>query len=214
MSSYEAPVPRTDEEVATLLTVKPPGWEYLLYAGSLLLGVQRLEQRHSDYMIGYAPRTGTVIMPADFAGYIQSQICELQVIIGMLNVLIGNETFLRDAIGPPGEAGDPDKIAHAASRIINLYEDFLLWAERIRGHAMPSAERKVADALAKFAEQPIEELRDFVRRLVRRIDNLPAEISSDQSTPIIIQETITLTIPSAVSEEFSTRLDDLKRENA
>jgi hypothetical protein len=208
MNTAETRVPRSDEEVATLLTMKPPGWEYLLYGGELLRGVQGLEQRYQDYIIGYAPRTGKVVHPDCFAGYIQSQVCELEVIVDLLNVLIGDGSAIQDAMGPPGVPGDPDTISHAASRIIRLYEDFLLWAERIRGNAMPSGERKVADAMARFAAQPLSELRDFVFRYVAQADQIPAKLSRNEQ--VVISETITFKISDEISHEFSRHLDELK----
>ena len=99
MESYDSGIAKTDEQVAQLLRERPPGWEYLLYAGALCAGVERLEKKYMDYSLGYAPRLGIVISPSEFFHFISSQLSELQVMINSLNTLV-NAEVLADAVGP------------------------------------------------------------------------------------------------------------------
>ncbi|MGH3192612.1 MAG: hypothetical protein ACRDOL_36260 [Streptosporangiaceae bacterium] len=133
-------LPQNDEQIAQLLSERPPGWEYLLYAGALYAGIEKLETKYSDYMLGYAPRLGAMVGSDDFVHFVKSQLNELEVMVHSLDALF-TEQAMEDALGPPGIAGDPNKILHAASRLVRLYGDMLLWAERIRGTAMPSDNR-------------------------------------------------------------------------
>jgi hypothetical protein len=208
--SYNYGVPRNDDEVGQLLSERPQGWEYMLYAGALVIGIERLEVKYNDYALGYAPRLGTVIPSADFIHFIQSQLNELKLMTSSLNRLFTNEV-LTDAVGAPGVAGNPDKIFHAASRVTRLYEDMLLWAERIRGLAMPEKYYHVVELLARFSEQPINELRDFTFRFAERMERLPSEIGNSSDEPIIIDGKVTFTISDSAVREFNTELESLMR---
>jgi hypothetical protein len=203
-----AAVPRNDEEVARLLDSKPPGWEHLLFAGAMYINIKKLDSSYDDYVLGYAPRLGSVVSRNDFPDFLKSQLSELETMIGFLNKLLGDGS-MEHVLGPPGVEGEPDKIFHGASRIVRLYSDMLSWAAHIRGQAMPSEERELAETLVKFAHQPIEELRDFAFRFAAKIDELPAYIA--RGDQLVINETVRFTIPDAIYQEFSASLDQYKQ---
>jgi hypothetical protein len=207
MESYNSGIAKSDGQVAQLLSERPPGWEYLLYAGALCTGVERLETKYMDYSLRYAPRLGVTISQSDFLHFISSQLSELQIMINSLSTLV-NAEVLADAVGPSGHSGDPDKILHAAARIVRLYGDMFLWAERIRGMAMPDEYREVTELLVRFAEQPINEIRDFVQRFGARIDALASAPATGERVEVI--ETIKFTIPDELVKEFNTKLEALK----
>jgi len=178
-------VPRSDDEVGLLINGRTAGWEYMLYAGVLAIGMQRLEQKYVDYSLGYAPRLGSMVSRAEFMDFIMAQLSDLMVMVDSLTKVFTGEV-LEDALGAPGDGGDPDRIVHAASRAVRLYEDMLLWAERIRGHAMRPQQRRVAEMLVLFADQPINELRAFAQRLTARVDELPAALAAGGDEPFTI----------------------------
>lgn len=208
MNSYSSGIARSDEQIAQLLSERPDGWEYLLYSGALCAGVERLETKYSDYSLSYAPRLGVMIRPDEFIHFVDSQLGELQVIIGTLNKLFYPQV-MEDILGPPGISGDPDKILHGASRVVRLYEDMLMWAERVRGMAMPSEYREVIEILVQFAKQPIDELRDFVQRFGEKINELPSLIARGE--PVVIADTVKFTIPHDLVESFGAKLAELKQ---
>jgi hypothetical protein len=51
-------VPRNPDEQRALISQKPPAWEYLLFAGALLQGKERLEPKWRDFKAGHGRRTG------------------------------------------------------------------------------------------------------------------------------------------------------------
>jgi hypothetical protein len=199
VKDYRPHVPRSDGEVGQLLSERPAGWEYLLLAGALVLGIDRLETNYSDYMLGYAPRLGTVISAADFHHFIMSQLNELELMVSSLNRVLADDV-MSDAVGLPGEPGNPDKIFHMASRVVRLYEDLMLWAERLRGYAMPDDFRHMVELLVRFSEQPINELRDFTKRLAAQVDEMPSAIANQEQ--IVIDEVVTFRVPDAIAGEF------------
>lgn len=208
MNEYSGIVPLDDDETGRLLSERPPGWEYMLLAGSLVQGQRKLDPKYRDYCLGYAPRLGITISPSEFEHFIDSQLGEMQLMAGQLDVVIG-PNFMEETVGPLGVTGDPDTIVHNASRLVRLYEDMLMWAQRIRGVAMPSEYRRVADGLVRMLDQPIRELHDFILRFAAQIDKLPAALASGER--IVIDETIRLAIPDGVVPEFSSAYAELKK---
>jgi hypothetical protein len=204
MEGYSSGIAKTDEQIARLLSERPAGWEYLLYAGALRAGIDRLDTKYKDYSIGYAPRLGVMIGRDDFLHFMQSQLNELELMIGSLNTVINNAEILEDALGPPGTPGDPDKIIHAASRVVRIYEDMLLWAEHVRGMAMPHKHREVAELLVQFSSPSINELRAFVDRFGAKINELPSRLACNEV--IVIEERIRFTIPDELVKSFNEKL--------
>ena len=49
--------PRTRDELTALLRERQAGWEYLLYAGSLLINQISLEDEYRDHLLRYVPLT-------------------------------------------------------------------------------------------------------------------------------------------------------------
>jgi hypothetical protein len=204
MSEYDGRIAKSDEQVAMLLSERPNGWEYLLYAGAMCAGVERLETKYSDYSISYAPRLGIMIHSEELLHFAQSQLGELQVMVGTLNRILDPQV-MEDVLGPLGVSGEPDRVLHGASRLVRIYEDMLLWAERIRGMAMPSEYREAVELLAQMAGQPIGELRDFVHRFGDQIDNLPGRLARGER--VEIAETITFTLSGDLIERFNAKLE-------
>lgn len=200
-------VPQSDAGIEQLLTSRCAGWEYLLYAGALVIGIDSLEPRYGDYLLSYAPRLGTMIAESEFPYFLNSQLGEVQVIVDSLNIAVRRD-IIEDALGAPGEAGDPGKILHAASRIIRLYGDMLDWAERIRGLALPSEYRRVIEVYARFVSQPIDELRAFARRFAEQVDDIPIAIAENRK--IVIEEVITFTIGDDIMQEYSQAMAALR----
>ena len=203
MDTYNSGIAKSDEQISLLLHERPAGWEYLLYAGAMCSGIERLEVKYSDYSIGYAPRLGVVIKRDEFLHFAMSQLGELEVMIEDLNKVVGPQV-MEEVLGAPGVSGEPDKILHGASRLVRLYEDMLLWAERIRGMAMPSGYREIIEILAQLASPSIFELRDFVHRFGDQINELPEKIARGEKVTIV--ETITFTLDGDLATSFSTKL--------
>ena len=48
--------PRSSADTEALMARRPPGWEYLLYAGTLAQGIRAAEDKYRDHEIRYAKR--------------------------------------------------------------------------------------------------------------------------------------------------------------
>jgi len=205
----ESSVPRTEEELNLLMAERPSGWEYLLFAGALRLELERLETQYEDYKLGYAPRLDVIVYESQFFEYLHSQVNELQILASNF-ALIFNTEVANAAFGPPGVEGDPARLLHLAKRYISTYEEFLRWVERLRGTSVPGKYSRLVAILAKYANQPIEEIRRFVREYAMSAAQVPEAIAS--GTPLVLENFLTFSIPAEISTAYKTEIERLKAE--
>lgn len=210
-SYYKPRTPRTPEEMAELLGRRPPGWEYLMYAGALLLGRNALEERYRDHLLGYARRTGRRIPETECLDHLNNAFAEATALAtSMMHVL--DQRAQERAFGLPGEPGDPELIQHLGQRLMDIYGELMNWAAELRGASVPDKFRTAFDLAARFVDQPIEQFREFVDRNVEEMDALsPYLAQPEPREPKRIELQLTLTIDDNVIEDFNREIRRLRR---
>jgi hypothetical protein len=199
--------PRTAEQKRELLAQRPDYWEFLLYAGVLWQGRQALEAKWRDHEFGYARRTGQHFDDREAFSFISSAMDDFKSCMANLMKMIDSQLRER-AFGPLGQPGDPALIEHIATRFIEVYEEVLDIAARLRGARVSSNMAPVMDAAAHLADAPLREIRDFIDQAVAEIDVLPDLSARDE--PI----TITLELVLTIDDEDTERLNlEMERAN-
>jgi hypothetical protein len=213
-SEPQAPdrVPRTPQEQQALLAVRPPGWEYLLFASTLYLSKQELEFKWRDHEVPpYVPRVslGSISEATDYL------VSEFNQVLGLTEALmrVFPEEVQEEAFGAPGEAGDPVRIQHFATRIMQTYSELLDWAASLRAVDPPEILAPSFEMAARMADQPLREVREFVDTAVREFDRIPAFVArhTEGDVPLEIQLELKITMDEEVSAEFHRRLKRAKR---
>lgn len=194
--SFNGLVPRNGQEAMVLVGERPAGWEYLLFAYQLVHGVELLHGHYLDHSMGFAE-------PAEFVAE-EDIIDVVRRELGIGNGIVRNfETVMsgtgqRSAFGPPGNV---DEIVHIADRYISVYESFMLWEGRIRGYATRSVEaRKLFEALATFAQQPVERMRTFAYELRDMADPIHFQLVNGQNATLVLE--LQLEVSPDASAEF------------
>lgn len=210
----EAPnrVPRTLEEKQALLAVRPPGWEYLLFAGCLYLGKQELGLKWRDHELPpYSPKRSLDSI-GEATDYLNGEFNRVNGLIEAMMRVFPQEVQ-DQAFGTPGEPGDPISIEHFATRIIQTYGELLDWAASLRAVTPPDVLMPAFEIAARMADQPLLEVREFVDNAVREMDRVPsfAASHSEEEEPLTIELELKLTIDEDVSAEFHHRLKRAKR---
>ena len=208
-ANYSGRVPTSQADIELLLALRPDFWEYWLYAGTMRVGLERLEEKYRDYEIGFATPTGehyTVHSAADFLGTVAPISLAL---VNNFNAIMTDHAQER-AFGKPGEPGDPARITHLANRFLDIYEGFLDEAARIRGASLPDEFREAQAAAADMGSDAVTEMREFVHRCVDSMNSLPelTEGHVEGEEPVHLTLTVTLTINPEVSARFSAGLRD------
>jgi hypothetical protein len=204
-------VPRSQEEIDALLATRPAFWEYRLFAGAMLLELNALDARYEDYLLGYAPRRGVSVYEAQFVDFLTMQLDEMQVIAGSFGRIFTTEAdHYTRAFGPRGVPGDAGRIVHLARRYIAVYEELLLWVERLRGTSVPGKYRELVAILARFPQQPIEEIRRFVEAYAVSVAEIPAKLHGEDS-PIVMAHEVRWTISDSLMAEYHQEFERIRR---
>ncbi|MCA1186712.1 MULTISPECIES: TIR domain-containing protein [unclassified Saccharopolyspora] len=198
--SFNGCVPRDEHQATILVGERPAGWEYLLFAYSLVRGVAELHERYLDHRMGYAP-TSDFVPEHEVQRLVQRELATVHSISRNFRTVL-DAAAQRSAFGEPGEPGNVDEIVHLASRYVSVYQSFIDWASHLRSYATVSDEaHDVLHALARYAGQPVERLRDFVYEFRAEVDTMHAKLIAGEDV------TLEITLPLEISPEDSANFD-------
>jgi hypothetical protein len=175
-------VPQNPEQLQALLEAKPPGWEYILWAGALKMGMDALEGKYRDHAAGYASRTdGAYITDAHtYLNFTKRVSQEGLRISGNFGAILSAEVQAA-AFGEPGVPGDADRILHMAQRTVDVYGDLMEWAAMVRGTQVSGEHaRKALLAMAKASKGNVERFRQFVNDAVEWADGISQPREPDE----------------------------------
>jgi hypothetical protein len=213
-SEPEAPerlvrVPRDEAETSTLLDARPPGWEYLLFAGRLMQGrtALRIARREHELAVPSGPYRRLDV--DEVTDHLSTEFGHLSWVIEPMERLFAAQ---EDAFGAPGESGDAELIEHFADWIVGVYRRLMDWASRIRSVDVPEEFEPAVKLWAHAADASIEEISDFIEATSTRLDEVAFAMadspSGAQDEPISVELTLTLTVDDALVEEGLAMLRD------
>ncbi|MCL2794654.1 MAG: hypothetical protein FWD85_05035 [Microbacteriaceae bacterium] len=199
-------VPRDLSERRSLLANRPVAWEYLLFASVLLEGLARVEPKWRDYHLGYSMRIGPQVAARELPLLVQDRMSQAQAIVGNMMRVIG-PTAQEAAFGAPGEPGDAALIEHMASRLVQMYEQLLDWADDLLSLRVPEAARRAVELCVKFVEQPVSEFRVFVPKCAADLEAALTTIAAGTGEQVHITMQLTFTVPDELPGEFKKELE-------
>ncbi len=199
--------PRTRDTLAVVRRERPDGWEYLLYAGVLFLGMRDLEGSYRDHLLRYAALTGDPLSEWDAIKKLKEAFPDATALSGSIDRIFAAESVER-AFGRIGEPGDDQAIQHLAERTIALYSSCMDWGRDLRSARVPTEFQTAFNLAADFMRLPVEQMREYVQRLVTFGDSLEEPISTGESDYVTF--TLELSIDDAVADEFAMELSRLQ----
>lgn len=199
--------PRTADETAEVVAKRPPGWEYLYFAGCLVTARAALEGTFLDHELRYAVPTGERVEDDGVVGYLQGATDEVLGHIASLMSLMASDVQER-AFGPPGQEGDPDRIRHLAERWTSIYGDVMRWAARLRAANKSVTYRAIFENLARLIDQPVRQYRDFVDAFVIAADRIPHALQTNERLEINLE--LTLSVDDQALGAFEEELERVK----
>lgn len=209
---FNGKVPRTPEEIAVLLAERPDWWEYLLYAAVLRQEINACEDKYRDHVLGYAPKNGRYLRDDEALETTKRNIGFFLGLAGSFNRVL-DERAQEAAFGRPGEPGDADRIIHLARRQVSVYEEFMDLAAELRATAVSSeAFRRMLDIEASWADQPVEQIRTFIERLVQETDTMVER--ADRGEDVIIELVVKLEVGDELTRKHELAMEDYVRERA
>lgn len=214
-SAPEAPerVPRTTADQEKLLATRPGGWEFLLFAGVLHRGKERLERKWHDHRLPpFALERRQVDIleaPRLFGSYAQGMLG----LIGALNLVFQKDEQVQ-AFGVPGESGEPVRIEQFGERIVETYEGMLDLSASLRQVEAPDVFQRVLEIATRIADRPMKDIRDFIDDVVEETERVPAFAAdpNPDKEPLEIRATLTLTVDDEVIAEYEKALQAAEHE--
>ncbi|MCA1194608.1 TIR domain-containing protein [Saccharopolyspora sp. 6V] len=198
--SFNGCVPRDEHQATILVGERPAGWEYLLFSYSLVRGVDELHERYLDHRMGYAP-SSDFVPEHEVQHLVQRELATVYRLSRNFGTVLAAPAQ-RSAFGVPGEAGNVEQILHLARRYVSVYQSFIDWASHLRSYATVSDEaHDVLEALAQYARQPVERLRDFAYEFRDEADTMHAKLVAGENISLKI------TLSLEISPEDSTNFD-------
>jgi hypothetical protein len=114
------------------------------------------------------------------------------------------------AFGAEGEAGNPVRIRHLAEELMELYGGFLNLSVLVRNASVPAQFLRVFELAVSFAGAPVDQMREFVNRVVAEFDGLPAALR--EGTPRNVTLDLTITADHELIVESQHELELLEAE--
>jgi hypothetical protein len=204
-------VPRTLDEQKAVLSVRPPGWEYLLFGGALYIGKDSLEGKWHDFEIPPHSRFHEISDVSEASSFLSR---EMKQIIGLTEALerVFSPAVQEQAFGPPGVEGDPHRIEHLANRVISTYEGILDWAAELRQFRFPEVLAPAFEMVPLMADRPLRKFRDFVDNAVAELDRVPGILEEDEpEEPIVLTLDLHLELDPDVMAEYHRRIKRARR---
>jgi hypothetical protein len=204
--------PRTLEEERAVIERKPPGWEYLLFAGALLRERRAREEKWHDRELRIGRGLTRGLDDDEARGVLRRAFGPMRVAVNRLDRVLEREAQER-AFGKPGEPGDAARIKHLASRLIGGYEELLDLQAELRSCSPPEEWEEVFSLAAEFPDEPLAQIHVFVDQFVEHADKIPAyfALPADERVSLVIELTLNVAPAEGLPKRFSRALKKLER---
>jgi len=201
-------VPRTLGAREELILSRPLKWDYLLYASSLWLGMESLNEKWALYESGGSSRSRKMSI-AQLCHYVDSSLEKLQRITGRIDHCLSPQLQDRLFEQPEGQV-DPEEIKRMASDLVGVYEDYMDWAMAIRAIVAPHKAARLIEMAALIADTPAREVRAFIQQYFYEIDALGVRYADSGAASINVNLTLSITLKQEVLDAF---LEERKKLN-
>ncbi|MCX5358482.1 caspase family protein [Streptomyces sp. NBC_00124] len=193
-------VPRTLADRGALIEDRPPKWDYLLYASSLHLGMESLDQKWSQYDAGRSSRSRRMSV-AQLCHYVDASLDKLQEITQRVGECLTQE--LQDlAFEQSKERENPQLIMRMASDLVGVYEDYMDWAMAARGIVAPHRAARLIEMTALIADPPIRQVRAFMEQYISEMDSLNRRYATSEIASVSVNLTLEIELDQKVLDQF------------
>ncbi|HEX5405623.1 MAG TPA: TIR domain-containing protein [Pseudonocardiaceae bacterium] len=197
-------VPTTDAERATLVELRPSGWEHFLFGGVIVEIREKLRSKRRDYDIGYAEPVRRLATDRDTCAYMSERIHYALKINSNIMQIIDKPAQV-NAFGVPGEPGDVENIIHLARRLGDSYEAYFDWASDIRGSVTDAKFNRVFELLARAVGGSIRGVENFIDEYASSLPGLPERLAA--GGPVTVEVHLTLEQDEDVTDELEREME-------
>jgi hypothetical protein len=201
-----APVTKSEQD--HLIALSPGGWEYFLFAGTLLQGKMNLSGKRRDYGLGYATHVRVIDDNAEAIGYIGECMRKSELISSNLMKIVDLRAQ-EWAFGAPGVPGNAENIIHLGNRFVDCYGDFMDWAADLRGTVTSSTLRTLYHHASFYVDLSIKRTEEFIEEYARRTATIPDILTGDGRGDLSMK--IVLEVDPEVVRAYNKEFKRVKR---
>ena len=171
-----AEVVYTQDELTALFEEKAPNWRYAGFVSVLVQRRADLQPRLRDHLLAFGRPTGERVRDGMAVGqFVIDSMHDIDQLLQQLNDFMRSPAFVAVVCSPHDEeTADTESVFQAAMRLMDLYERFLVIAERARGLAAPSDYSDLLNNCARLPDTSLEGFHNFIDRFVERVAEMPA----------------------------------------
>lgn len=191
-------------EELRIVIEKPLAWEYLLFCRIVANGIRNASYLRRDVKFGIAIGKGDKLDNIlEVINWIFNESKVLIRLSSSLTTLI-NET-LQEALGAPGEPGNPEFIIYVAEKFVEAYKSALEWTIHVRKTSVPDECEKLISLVADLCKNIINEIEEFSQSMSRELNNAIRQFQPGK--PMELELFLNLTVPDMT--EYSCEFDKL-----
>jgi hypothetical protein len=201
-------IPGISARAQQIVDERPSYWEIKLFNQMLMTELATSAGARRDMDLGIAFGHVERQEPRETIRWVGSQFHEIGQIAEGLASLVN--VGLADAMGPPGQPGDPEKLVYVANRIGQAYREIIGWSLRWRTlHA-----EAIFDGLRELGQSAggrlVHQLEDWSRRIDLAIrDTLDAEVPPAPGTVVTLS--VKIDFPPEWEENMSAEMRKVRR---
>jgi hypothetical protein len=135
---------------------RPRLWEHLLLVQAIRDELDLRSERRREHELGLYFQTGEQLQGVEIVAWSQVRMREIMRIGNGLTLIFGQPVI--DAMGPPGEPGNPELIIFVARKMGAAYEASLDWARRVRTAHADEIWSRTLEELGKLVNDLITEI--------------------------------------------------------
>ncbi|MEU0885805.1 TIR domain-containing protein [Lentzea sp. NPDC005914] len=153
------------EKVGTKVEGPEPGWEYQLFADSLKLHLNKLEDKRTSHEMGFSSPRRALTTDTEALDHFMTRSRVFDGIVNTIADLLspGKQQW---AFGRAGRPGDRERIRQLANRFVEEYEKLLDWSADLRGTPTPARFAALYQTAAQLANEPLTQIEAFVQQFV------------------------------------------------
>ncbi|MFD6107435.1 TIR domain-containing protein [Nocardia salmonicida] len=182
--SYRPKIANTARELQELIAVRPPAWEYLVWASAIRQGVNALADLRRDHDLGYGTPSGRRVRDkTELMAAVSDVLDDLNQVVENANKIISGDAF-QAAVGAPGVAGDLDRIIHVAQRFVDVYGGLIRIGTDLWGTSIRSEWAGVLDAAGHLTDMPLRGFDAFFEEMFPLVESLPTRLETGENIEI------------------------------
>lgn len=180
-------------EELKLILEKPTAWEYRLFSQIVVKGICNASNLRRDVkyniILGRGDKLNNILEVQDWV------ISETQVLLRLASSLttLFNVT-LQEAVGLPGEPGNPEYIIYVAEKFVEAYKSTLEWTIHVRKVSVPQDCRKLILIIADFCKNIIDEIEQFSEHMSIQLSNAVKQYELNRQ-PLTLELNLKITAP-------------------